>query len=454
MKNFLVLIFSFVALSVSAQSRVDTVRCGTVIGYGKMVNGKKEGKWNYYDTVYKTPSFSGNYLHGEKTGEWIFYPHTYSSAKRVLHYKSNLLHGPVTVYSDNKISATGAYLDGFQHGEWIEYDYYGKRVTSISYYEKGIPTGIWKMFPREHCTWFGEMNAHGSNGYWIYMDSVYVTDPTYPDVHVLKFEKVYVDSAYYVNGVPEGFWDNHFGKGNYVHGKREGKWIEKGGDRLEIIEYKNGERDGYDSVFYDGVIRWVNFYTNGQINGPQSSFSDGVLVEQGSCIPNPLYKSVTYESNRVNIPIDLEIDLIENGVYNPWLMVISPSGVVGPHQRDSLIQILKGKTYTPEKIVTKSVFEIQRTAKTGKWIYYWENGKIKEEGVHLPIVKDSSAWDSTNQVEDPNTPGTYIIAPLKYDCSINYKTGTWKYYNEQGVLIREERYGEAGELLEIKKVGQ
>jgi antitoxin component YwqK of YwqJK toxin-antitoxin module len=454
MKNFLLFVFSFVAWSVSAQTRVDTVRCGTIIGYGKTVNGKKEGKWNYYDTVYKTPSFTGNYLHGEKTGEWIFIPHTYSAEKRVLHYKNNLLHGPVTIYSDNKISETGAYLDGFQHGEWIDYDYYGKRITSISYYEKGVPTGIWKMFPYEHFSMSGEMNAYGNTGYWIYTDSIYVTDMSAPNFNTLKLDKVRIDSAYYVNGLAEGFWDNHFGKGNYVHGKKEGKWIEKYGDRMEILEYKNGEGHGYDSIFYKGVLDWVNYYKNGKIDGLQSSFYDGILIEQGTCIPNPQYKYVVYESHRVEIPIDLEIDLIENGAYNPWLMVIENHGVAGPHQRDSLIQALKGRTYTPEKVIIKSVFETQPTVRVGKWTYYWENGKLKSEGVHLPIVKDSSAWDSTNQVEDPNNPGTFIMAPLKYDCSIYYKTGWWKYYNEQGVMIREERYGEAGELLEIKKAGQ
>ncbi|MEO5642823.1 MAG: hypothetical protein ABIQ40_19980 [Bacteroidia bacterium] len=451
MRLFLLVSLLFIAVHASAQARIDTIRCGSIIGYGNIANGKKEGNWKYYDTIYKTPYYAGSYHEGLKTGEWIIYPHPFTNIKRVVHYKNGILNGEVAIYrEENKLDGKGSYLNGSKNGEWVYYHINTNKIRSIEHYQNGVPYGHWISFSDEHSSWSGEMNAYGLNGIWTYRDTSYQTDLT----GYLINPTALVDSVLYQDGKEEGFWNNKYGKGYFVHGKKEGRWLETNNRNFyRFTEYKNGLRNGYDSLFVNDTLESVSYYKDDKINGTESIFHNGRLTEQGISITNPQHYFPDGVSNRIEVPIDIQIDLIENGICNNNLVIIFEFANLSVEIRDSLIMLLKAKmlTYIPEVVPSANAFSSTETVRTGYWKYYWGNGNLKEEGYHLPIVKDSSAWDSTNQTEDPNNPGTYIIAPLKTEyLTYYYKTGTWKYYNQKGEMICEERYDEFGKLMETK----
>jgi antitoxin component YwqK of YwqJK toxin-antitoxin module len=435
-----------------AQTRVDTIHCGNIVGYGKMQKGKKEGLWKYENKSH-TVAFTGNYHEGLKEGEWTCLN---TKEKRIVHYKNNLLDGPLLVYKRESLYCEGTYRNGLKEGEWKYYNIWPNQIGALEYYENGLPVGEWQICSGYYDCYVGMMNAYGKNGYWVQTYPGQAEDPNNPGTFIIV-EKI-GDSILYVNGKESGFHNlNHRAgsreAGNYVDGKKEGTWTFRYDYYYEVVEYKNGLREGYDSIWSNNNsnrLLQVIFYLHDTINGPQVEFQDAGLLSQGTLIPNSQYISPNANDPKIQVPIDLYIDLIENGICDsPFYSFDYYSTNISPHNRDSLISLIRETTLHPPIIHIETPFSYSPTARIGYWTIYWEDyGTKKEEGSYLPIVYDIFDWDSTNQVEDPENPGAYILSPVKLNFSIYYKTGWWKYYNQQGVMIREERYDENGELKE------
>ena len=88
-------------------------------------------------------------------------------------------------------------------------------------------------------------------------------------------------------------------------------------------------------------------------------------------------------------------------------------------------------------------------ARTGLWKEYFENGKLKSEGCYCedihPVYVTHDNVDSLKN-EYPNLIDNIIFL----DYTLDFKSGQWKYYNEKGMLIREEYY-EKGKLIKTKE---
>jgi antitoxin component YwqK of YwqJK toxin-antitoxin module len=469
MKFFLSILFFLFILKISAQTRVDTIHCGNIIGYGKMVNGKKEGKWTWKseDSTYSFSSYSGNYHTDIKNGEWIIESSIEDGfEKDVIHYKNNLLNGSVIVFVRGQLSLKGQYLNGLKNGEWDSYDLETGNIEETKYYQNGVPCGYWSIWENPGQTLSGQMTANGRNGYWILHDTIQFKDPN--NSRIVLSKRVIIDSGLYVNGEKEGFWreysfDDTLGnQGNYIHGKRNGRWtyssawVDKGQifSQEEVRHYTEDLLNGNDTIWKNDTLSEINFYTSGENNGLQSFFNHGKLISQGISIKNPSDTNKEYSKNYVLIPIYRDIDLFENGLCNFRYcgFGIDYDMDISPKTFDSLLVLIKKPSYildsTEYLTYTTGIFP---TVRTGHWNFYYENGNKKEEGDYLPMVRDSVTWDSTNRVEDPNNLGTFVLAPIPIDVPTFLKTGWWKIYNEQGILIREERYDEKGELVETKK---
>jgi gliding motility associated protien GldN len=87
--------------------------------------------------------------------------------------------------------------------------------------------------------------------------------------------------------------------------------------------------------------------------------------------------------------------------------------------------------YYPETTINdrKSLFDVIKTALIAGEIFAFDNPAMDDEF----RVKMSKAaiegtfvsWDSTNQTEDPNNPGTFILAPLKTELNSNNVKAYW-----------------------------
>lgn len=447
-RKLLFLSFFLFPFSAFSQSQTDTIRSGNYYGYGKSVNGKKEGTWNYFYADSNYPFAEGAYYSGMKTGEWKFYfNHSLKQkkTKRVMHYSQNLPDGPVFFYYvDGSSLARGQYNKGYVDGKWEYFDEDGDEITSVHYFTMGKATGTWICASGgKRMYWTGEMKNGDHYGRW------------------KQFQNgTQVGTGLYVNGKREGNWMEFTGnfiyeEGNYKAGKKEGYWITSDIDEGKIKSqvFHNDIQDGPDSVFSQGRLTEITYYKNGFINGSYESYNeDGSLKSKGTLQTNSEFISFMNCRERIFPFVVSEIfllDYVETGLVGRTEIFFSSDLETNTLHRDTMMRKIRNSPIAFDTCNYQE-YPLWEYRKSGNWQYFYPNGKIKCEGAYSLIPKDSVSWDSTNMVENPNNPGIFISAPIKFETAISAYEGWWKIYNEKGILIREEWY-EYGELKEVKK---
>jgi antitoxin component YwqK of YwqJK toxin-antitoxin module len=79
----------------------------------------------------------------------------------------------------------------------------------------------------------------------------------------------------------------------------------------------------------------------------------------------------------------------------------------------------------------KSIGKVSCGKEIGEWKYYYENGKTLKEGIYNDEGLENGYWIFNNQLGRPIKEGNYVNG--KQD-------GTWKLYDEQGVLKKMQTY--------------
>lgn len=439
--------FFFFPLSVFSQNQTDTIRSGNYYGYGKSVNGKKEGNWNYFYADSNYPFAEGAYYSGMKTGEWKFY-FNYSqkqkTTERVMHYSQNLPDGPVFFYYvDGRSLARGQYNKGYVDGKWEYFD--GEEITSVHYFTMGKATGTWICAAGgKRMYWTGEMKNGDRYGRWTQLQN-----------------GTQVGSGLYVNGKREGNWmeftDNFiYEEGNYKAGEKEGYWVTSDIDagKIESKVYHNGIQDGPDSTFTEGRLTEIMNYKMGFVDGTYKYYDEnGAIRSEGILEANPEFISWIECRNRkftFVVSSVFIIDFAEAGLAGRKEINFQFDIETNAIHRDTMLRKIMN---SPAAFDTCNdlIYPLWEYRKSGNWHYFYPNGKIKCEGAYSLVPKDSVAYDSTSEMEDPNEPGNYYLAPIVMESILFPYEGWWKIYNEKGILIREERY-EYGELKEVKKL--
>lgn len=83
-------------------------------------------------------------------------------------------------------------------------------------------------------------------------------------------------------------------------------------------------------------------------------------------------------------------------------------------------------------------------SKVKKWIYYHPNGLKKAQGRYY----FNSIIEKKDKFESPNK---YVgNTPIYYNWKTDVKDGVWRYWDEEGKLIKKENYSK-GKLLKVKK---
>lgn len=439
-KKLLPFLFLFAAHTAIAQ-KSDTIRCGYYYGYGASSNGNKTGPWKYFYAGSNYPFAEGSYYSGMKTGEWKFYFDHYSfsekatSLQSIIRYSQNLPDGPASFfYIDGRPFAKGQYNKGYADGKWEMFGMNPKSEPSVEYYSMGKTIGTWTVYSGgDRMYWTGEMKGAGPWGRWVQMQNGTQTG-----------------TGLYVNGKREGYWMEFtsnfiYEEGNYQAGKKEGYWVTADIDegKTESCMYHNGEKDGPDSVFVHDVLKEIYMYRNGYLEGNYEAYNEnGILIAKGNFESNPEFIS-RMECSKRKEPIRVsglfKIDFIEAGQACKKEIIFSDDYTTTVLHRDTMLRKIKNSNYKVDTC-DDYVWGVWEYRKSGNWNYFYANGKLKSEGAYSLTPKDSIVWDSTNQVEDPNNPGTYIMAPLKMEMLVFPYEGWWKMYNEKGILVKEERY--------------
>lgn len=125
----------------------------------------------------------------------------------------------------------------------------------------------------------------------------YVLKVYYPETRVIIQRKTFLDKdKNTLHGPYHEYWDDGttiFNQGNYVHGKKEGEWIE---NSYQKGSYKNGEKQGTWKYFRkNGSLRFEKTFADGKQHGPARQYN-----EEGLLIKEDLYE----EGNRVSASTD------------------------------------------------------------------------------------------------------------------------------------------------------
>jgi antitoxin component YwqK of YwqJK toxin-antitoxin module len=260
-------------------------------------------------------------------------------------------------YPDGKLKSSGTYRNGLPEGIRREYNELGVLVQSFIF-QSGIRIGE------------GIIREDGTrDGHWIEF---------FPD-STLKSEGNYKD------GQPTGEWKYYYPNGKLEQtgkftgtGKYTGtwKWFYESGQTEREESYQNGKKEGMHTEFSEeGNVIEEGEYVNGLEEGPWFTIS-GDYMEKGN------YR-----------------DGMKNGKWTTYYF--SRRGGVA----DTL------KSFEGNFIEDNP---------DGKHFYYWDNGKIKDEGFYI-MGKKEGDWIKYN------SDGTPAII-------INYRTGTEVKYD--GVRIK------------------
>jgi len=274
--------------------------------------------------------------------------------------------------------------------------------------------------------------------------------------------------GYLVNGKPDKYWKNFYesglisSEGNRKSFLLDSTWnfYNQEGKITSAINYKLGKKEGFKYTYYDSILISKETYSNDEKNGiTYTFFPNGKLKLETPFIKNVIEgKSYEYSDiedsliivireyktgilkKEINInrknnkgrqglwisfypdkTIESEATYIDNVLdgyikkYNAEgkLLLVEQyeNGNIIKSSKDiikydsSTIQNQKDNTQEVVKIKEEGVF--QNGIKVGKWKYFYDNGKVSQEGEY-------------------NSKGKPI--------------GEWRWYYESGKILREENY--------------
>lgn len=452
---------------------------------GSFVNGKPEGFWkNYYeDGVLKS---EGKRVNHELDSIWLFY-YENGLLKEKVNYSQSLKNGITSEYSEEgfllaqypyendtiqgmaklyfadiqRVQLEKNYEDGIATGMGYEFDRDGRIITLVNY-EKGAVksmqtinrmdknnkrTGLWieyyeDLFPEKVKRLEGRYKEGLKNGYFREYDkkgkqisttkyvngeivenaeelmNVDLTREYYPDASV-HWERTYLGSQPHgiwkeydtagvviysevyqkgvkigegiidVKGIKQGHWKEYYengslrGEGDYLDGGRIGPWkfYHLNGKIEQVGKYRNGGKPHGDWIWYydDGSVRREEVYVNGKEDGTMIEYDrEGNILEKGEYVEG-----------------------MKEGI---WELYTGDYIEIGPYVED----MMNGEWVGTYKSTNKKAFtgNYIEDLPDGKHTYYYPDGNKMVEGKYINGVK----------------------------------TGDWKRYNEQGIIVLTIRY--------------
>ncbi|MBL7110843.1 MAG: hypothetical protein ISS19_02740 [Bacteroidales bacterium] len=422
---------------------------GILKSEGNRTNYKLDSVWKFYNSEGKE-ILEITYLDGKRNG----YKTSWLDRETIReHYINDIKEGPTQYYHpDGWKKLEIPFVKGLEQGTGKEYNQNGEIIT-ITEYKKGFIVERLKInrkdkFNRKQGKWIsfwdnGKIHLEGTykndkkNGYFkeysekgdLLTITKYLDDVIQPEA--LEIQKLEVEKEYYAdgsvkatrlyrNGILEGIsiefspegtivsateyrhgsvageglvledgsrtghWKEYYSggslkaEGNYDNGKKTGAWkyyhvngkIEQTG-----VYNKEGKPEGTWRWYYDSgqLLREENYY-RGKKDGLSEEYDEeGILIEQGEYL-----------------------DGLEDG---PWFQLIGDFYQRGSY-RDGLrtglwvsYQLHKGEKGTDSLVIFKGDF--LEDLPDGKHSYYWDNGKVRDEGTYV-IGKKEGDWIKYN----------------------------------------------------------
>jgi antitoxin component YwqK of YwqJK toxin-antitoxin module len=435
---------------------------GNISSEGYLENGKPNGYWiTYYPNQLRESE--GNRKNFQLDGKWKFYREN-GNLKTIIPYNSEVKDGKVLHYencflvkeepfvegkkeglqteyyadSSNKIKRTVPFENNVENGIAYHYGKDGRLIELVTYKsgfvanrekinrkdDQGRKQGVWKTYySNKRLETERRYKDDLLNGYVKYYN---------PDGKLEKAE-LYIDGVkqegeenkadftiqktYHENGVVKEMVSYN------MAGKKDGisKSFDKDGNIIEAAFYKNGYLLAQGGIIdQEGLFqgKWENYYLNGNLKS-KGEYKDG----------KKFGKWTYYFTNG---EVEQEGYFNKNGEYTgEWKWYYENGNLLRKeeYKRGKREGFLEEYSIDSELITKGDYFDGE---KEGPWFYKLNDHR--EEGEYRYGQRDGE-WVHYHLNDKISFEGSYIDGAPE---------GKHKYYNEEGVLIKEEnyRYGE------------
>jgi len=219
----------------------------------------------------------------------------------------------------------------------------------------------------------------------------------------------------------------------------------------DVIFYENinrfnlsGQKDGVWKIFdKEGKLIEEKTYVNGKLNGYVKTYDkNGFLINTLRYKNDEIVQDSTFDENSVEIKEEYDSDgsLVFQGGY----LFDTP---VGTHRTfNKKGEVIQSKTYDLKGTLIANGIINTDGSKNGKWVEYYENGKVKSTGQYKNDKKDGK-WIYYHKKGTIQQTGNYSNGKL---------TGLWSWYFENGGLLLEEYFLlglSDGESIEFEESG-
>jgi len=422
---------------------------GKLKSEGNRKNFEIDSTWKFYNPEGKL-ILEVNYLSGKKNGLKI----SYLDKETIRENYKNDVKGGITLYQypGGKTKLEIPFVNGLEQGFGKEYDQDGNIVT-LTEYKRGfildrqrinrrdknnLKQGLWYYFyDNGNIRIEGTYREDKKQGYFkeftengdFLRISKYENDILLPDAE--EIQKLEVQNEYYPNGkikisamfrngVPEGIRREY-----NPEGKIENAYLYRNGMLTgEGIVQEDGNREGPWKEFYlDGKLKAEGNYENGKPSGVwKFYFEDGKTEQTGKYNkqgnPDGTWKwfftsgMLSREENFRNGARDgmfSEYDetgkCIEEGEFvdgleeGPWFELTGDYFTRGKYRDGQRNGIWSDGYLIADGQKTDSLLSFKGNFiddyADGKHVHYWDNGKIKEEGLFL-MGKKEGEWIQYN----------------------------------------------------------
>jgi len=422
---------------------------GNLKSEGNRKNFELDSTWAFYNESGKL-ILEANYKGGKKNGLKISY-----LDKEIIkeNFQNDIKEGYTRYYyPDGKIKLEIPFVKGLEQGYGKEYSTDGTIIT-LTEYKRGfivdrlkinrkdknnLKQGKWYDFYnigtiKSECTYKddkkdGYYKEFAENGDLLRI-SKYIHDVIQPDaeeIHKLEIQNEYYPdgkiktSTMFRNGIPEGIKREYRPDGQIERAFLYSDGILTG----EGIIKENGNKDGHWKEYYpNGSIKAEGNYTDGRQFGEWKYFHENNKIEQIGKFnkhgkPEGCWKwyynsgELSREENfKDGLRDGLFSEFDENGIIEeegeyvngledgPWFEIIGDYYIKGTY-RDGLRNgmwsyyfLQRNGTKTDSLLCFKGNFVEDNP--DGRHVYYWENGKIKDEGIYI-MGKREGEWIKNN----------------------------------------------------------
>ena len=335
-------------------------------------------------------------------------------------------------FNSGELSSKGYLINNIPDGQWVSY-YSNSNIKSIGYWKNALLDSSWTFYDSNgRMTLLENYKENKKNGFSYEYDTaglltrktLYIAgEKDGREIVYFKGSKqIKIENSYKKNkknGVSKEFDNN----GNIVLIKQYNMGVINKKEEINRFD-SEGKKDGIWKEYYEnGKIKFEQTYFHGEKDGISKKYDKkGKLQELES------FDKGKIKNNNLSLGVELTEIKLENG--------LNAKGILANNKKNGLFKVYDSTGieiychfYKNDTLVYKGRYDSQNN-KTGEWLYFWSNGKIKKSGKYI-LNEKNKEWNYFYENGNIQQKGNYLK---------NKPHGTWEWWYKSGQKRRVEDY--------------